>query len=177
MVDIFEQQNVHVATMNGVCQGAGCSGGGILTVKGSTFSASRWADDELSGYFYTWSGESTVGCSVTLLMFPLQLLALLTPCCFQGFRESLLSLAALCVSEHLTELFGKYVWMRRIYLLNGGCPLNQGYLKPQTGNLRSYVVRTVSLSLGQGRVRFYIRRSSFTASVIEHWNRILREVV
>lgn len=71
-----------------------------------------------------------------LLTYLLQLLALLTPHHFKNFRESLLCLAALCVSEHLTELFGKQVWMRRGYLVNQGC------FKLQPENLRSYVVGT-----------------------------------
>lgn len=102
--------------------------GGILAGKGNTFSALQWGDDELPGYFYIcclydlirpvrWRWN-TAGCSVTLLTYLLQLLAWITPRHLKNLRESLLCLAALCVSEHLAALFGKQVWMRRSYLVN-----------------------------------------------------------
>jgi len=56
-------------------------------------------------------------------MYLLQLLASLTPHHFRHFRESLICSAALCVSEHLAEVFGEQVWMRRGYVVN------QGYFK------------------------------------------------
>lgn len=124
--------------------------GDILAGKGSTFPSSQGGDDELPGYFYIcflydlirlvrWRCN-TVWCSVTLQMYLLQLLALLTSCHVKNFRESLLSLPVLCVPEHLAELFGKQVWIRRGYLVN------QSYFKLWPENLRSYVARTGAIS-------------------------------
>lgn len=124
--------------------------GDILAGKGSTFPSSQGGDDELPGYFYIcclydlirlvrWRCN-TVWCSVTPQMYFLQLLALLTPCHVKNFRESLLSLPVLCVPEHLAELFGKQVWIRKGYLVN------QGYFKLWPENLRSYVARTGAIS-------------------------------